>query len=110
MCFVFVLHNLKENLYPIFLEHGFGVCSKTDQFKMYEQLYFSFNFNELRYTENKTGCLHPCSYYEYEIADKQVHQIDGFGLYIAYGTLAVTVKREVQKIIINRKKTQTPGL
>ena len=68
------------------------------QFKMYEQLYFSFNFNELRYTENKTGCLHPCSYYEYEIADKQVHDIEegSFGLFISYGTLAVTVKREVQ--------------
>ena len=65
---------------------------------MYEELYFSLNFNELRYTENKTGCLHPCSYYEYQIADKQVHHIDPdrFGLYIAYGTLAVTVKREVQ--------------
>ena len=71
---------------------------------MYEELYFSLTYNELRFTEDDTGCLHPCSYYEYQIVDKQVHQIDGFGLYIAYGTLAVTVKREVQKIRINRNK------
>ena len=101
LCLFFLLHYFKENLDPIFLEHGiisgFDVCSKMAQFKMYEQLYFSFNFNELRYTEDETGCLHPCSYSEYEIADKQVHGIEeGFGLYIAYGTLAVTVKREVQ--------------
>ena len=30
------------------------------------------------------------------LAHKQVHQIEGFGLYVAFGTLAVTVKREVQ--------------
>ena len=63
---------------------------------MYKELYFSLNFNDLRYTEDETGCLHPCSYYEYEIVDKQVHETaEGIGLYIAYGTLAVTVKREV---------------
>ena len=100
------------NLDSIFLEcifSGFDVCSKMAQFKMYEQLYFSFNFNELRYTEVETGCLHPCSYCEYQIVDKQVHDIEeGFGLYIAYGTLAVTVKREVQPPVyifqLNKKK------
>ena len=83
---------------------GVDVCSKMTQFKMYEELYFSYAYNELRFTEDETGCLHPCSYYEYEIANKQVHHLGGFGLYISYGTLAVTVKREVQKIIINRNK------
>ena len=95
-----VLHYFKDNLDSIFLEcifSGFGVCSKMDQFKMYEELYFSLNFNELRYTEEETGCLHPCSFSEYQIADKQVHKTkEGSGLYIAYGTLAVTIKREVQ--------------
>ena len=80
---------------------GFGVCSKMEQFKMYEELYFYLNYNELHHTEDETGCLHPCSYNEYQIADKQVHHgvKPGFGLFISYGTLAVTVKREVQKII-----------
>ena len=67
-----------------------------EQFKICEELYFNLSYNELSYTEDETGCLHPCSYNEYEIADKQVHQIEGFGLYVAFGTLAVTVKREVQ--------------
>ena len=73
-----------------------------EQFKKYEELYFYLNYNELRHTENKTGCLHPCSYNEYQIADKQVHYgvQDGVGLFISYGTLAVTVKREVQQMII----------
>ena len=95
------LYYLKENFdIIIFLEHwiisGFGFCSEMEQFKICEELYFNLSYNELSYTEDETGCLHPCSYNEYEIADKQVHQIEGFGLYVAFGTLAVTVKREVQ--------------
>ena len=74
---------------------GFGVCSKMEQFKTYEELYFDLAYNELRHTEDETGCLHPCTYYEYQVADKQVHQVHKFGLYITYGTAAVTVKREV---------------
>ena len=67
---------------------------------MYEEVYFNLSYNELRYTEDLTGCLHPCSYNEYQVADKQEHH--GFvsaGLYITYGTLTVTVKKEVQKMI-----------
>ena len=107
-CLTFVLYYFDptccfNNIVHIFL--GLVVCSKSSQYKMYEELYFSLHYNELRYTEVDTGCLHPCSYYEYQIVDKQVHHIEeGFGLYIAYGTLAVTVKREVQKIRINRNK------
>ena len=80
---------------------GFDVCSKMEQFKMYEELYFNLSYNELRYTEDKTGCLHPCSYNEYQVADKQEHHGIVSGLYIAYGTLTVTVRKEVQKKISN---------
>ena len=98
-CLTFVLYYFDptccfNNIVHIFL--GLVVCSKSSQYQMYEELYFSLTYNELRYTEVDTGCLHPCSYYEYQIVDKQVHQMGGFGLHIAYGTLAVTVKREVQ--------------
>ena len=66
---------------------------------MYEDLYFSLAYNELRHTEDETGCLHPCSYNEYQVADKQEHHGIVSGLYIAFGTLTVTVKKEVQKMI-----------
>ena len=78
---------------------GFDVCSKMEQFKMYEQLYFNLSYNELSYTEKETECLHPCTYNDYQVADKQEHHGIVSGLYIAFGTLAVTVKKEVQKII-----------
>ena len=65
---------------------------------MYEELYLNLSIYDLHDTEDKTGCLHPCSYNEYQIAEKEVHHGFAFGLYITYGTLAVTVKKEVQKL------------
>ena len=77
---------------------------------MYEELYFNLSYNELRYTEDETGCLHPCSYNEYQVADKQEHHGFGFGLHIVYGTLAVTVKREVQQMISPESLTEMDNL
>ena len=51
---------------------GFEICSNMNQFEEYERLYFDLAKKDKCHVENTTGCLYPCSYHEYRIADKQV--------------------------------------
>ena len=51
---------------------GLEVCSNMDEFENYERLYFDLAKKDKCHVENTTGCLYPCSYHEYRIADKQV--------------------------------------
>ena len=46
-----------------------------DQFEEYERLYFDLAKKDKCHVENTTGCLYPCSYHEYRVADKQVKNI-----------------------------------
>ena len=66
------------------------------QFKKYESLYFKLSKKDQCFIEDTTGCLYPCSYPEYIIGDKKVYNMGTFGLYISYGSVAVTVKKEVR--------------
>ena len=69
-----------------------------DQFENYESLYFNLSKKDQCFIEDTTGCLYPCSYPEYRIGDKKVYNMGTFGLYISYGSVAVTVKKEVRVI------------
>ena len=66
-----------------------------DQFEKYEDLYFNLAKKDQCFIEDTTGCLYPCSYPEYRVADKKFYNMGTFGLYISYGSVAVTVKKEV---------------
>ena len=66
-----------------------------DQFEKYESLYFNLSKKDQYFIEDTTGCLYPCSYPEYRVGAKKVFNLGSFGLYISYGSLAVTVKKEV---------------
>ena len=46
-----------------------------DQFEKYESLYWDLAKKDKCHVENTTGCLYPCSYHEYGVADKQVRNI-----------------------------------
>ena len=67
-----------------------------DQFEKYESLYFDLSKKDQSFIEDTTGCLYPCSYPEYRVGDKKVYNMGTFGLYISYGSVAVTVKKEVR--------------
>ena len=43
-----------------------------DQFEKYESLYWDLAKKDKCHVENTTGCLYPCSFHEYRVADKQV--------------------------------------
>ena len=75
---------------------GLEVCSNMDQFEKYERLYFNLSKKDQFFIEDTTGCLYPCSYPEYKVGDKKVFPMGAFGLYISYGSVAVTVKKEVR--------------
>ena len=66
------------------------------QFEKYESLYFNLSKKDQCFIEDTTGCLYPCSYPEYIIGAKKVYNMGTFGLYISYGSVAVTVKKEVR--------------
>ena len=67
-----------------------------EQFEKYESLYINLAMKDRYSIENTTGCLYPCSYPEYRIGDKRLYNNLGkSGFWIAYGSLAVTVKKEV---------------
>ena len=66
-----------------------------DQFEKYENLYYDLAKKDLCFIEDTTGCLYPCSYPEYRVVDKKLYNMGTFGLYISYGSVAVTVKKEV---------------
>ena len=78
-----------------------------DQFENYESLYFNLAKKDQCFIEDTTGCLYPCSYPEYIVGAKKVFNFGTFGLYISYGSLAVTVKKEVR--IKFREKIKTPS-
>ena len=75
---------------------GQEVCSNMDQFEKYESLYFNLSKKDQYFIEDTTGCLYPCSYPEYRVGDKKVFNMGTFGLYISYGSVTVTVKKEVR--------------
>ena len=66
-----------------------------DQFGQYESLYFNLSKKDESFIENSTRCLFPCSYPEYRVADKSLYNTGTFGLFITFGSVAVTVKEEV---------------
>ena len=70
-----------------------------EQFEKYESLYFDLSKKDRYFIENTTGCLHPCSYPEYKIGDKGIYnKMGGFGFWISYGSVTVTVKKEVEDV------------
>ena len=73
-----------------------------EQFEKYESLYFDLSKKDRYFIENTTGCLHPCSYPEYRIGDKKIYNVGGFGFWISYGSLAITVEKEV-KVVFSEK-------
>ena len=74
---------------------GLDLCSTMDQFEKYEILYFNLSKKDQYFIEDTTGCLYPCSYPEYRVVDEKLYNMGTFGLYISYGSVAVTVKEEV---------------
>ena len=75
------------------------VCSDMGQFEKYENLYINLAMKDRYSIENTTGCLYPCSYPEYRIGDKGIfNKMGGFGFWISYGSVAVTVKKEVDVV------------
>ena len=72
------------------------VCSDMGQFEKYENLYINLAMKDRYSIENTTGCLYPCSYPEYKIAERRLyHNMGGSGFWISFGSLAITVKKEV---------------
>ena len=70
-----------------------------EQFEMYERLYFDLAKKDRCFIENTTRCLYPCSYPEYRIGDKKIYsKMGGFGFWISYGSVTVTVKKEVEDV------------
>ena len=67
-----------------------------DQFEKYENLYFNISKKDQRFIEDTTGCLYPCSYPEYRIVTESIYNDGMFGFFFSYGSVAVTVKREVR--------------
>ena len=73
-------------------------CSRLQQFETFENETRQLGIMDRGYLEQTTGCLFPCSYTEYVVKGKRpLGGIDGFGLYITYGSLSVTVRKEVTK-------------
>ena len=73
-------------------------CSRLEQFEMFENESMTLAKMDRGYLEQTTGCLFPCSYTEYIVKGKKpLGGLDGFGLYITYGSLSVTVRKEVTK-------------
>ena len=76
-------------------------CSRLQQFEMFEIESMALAKMDRGYLERTTGCLFPCSYTEYIVKGKKpLGGLDGFGLYITYGSLSVTVRKEVMKILL----------
>ena len=75
---------------------GFEHCSHLEQYVKFENLSFSLAKNDKIFIENTTNCLYPCTYLEYRIASKELVNMPGRnGFAISYGSLAVTVRKEV---------------
>ena len=74
-----------------------------EQFEKYESLYFDLAKKDRCFIENTTGCLYPCSYPEYKVAERRLyHNMGGSGFWISYGSLAITVEKEV-KVVSSEK-------
>ena len=71
-------------------------CSRLQQFETFENETKQLGLMDRGYLEQTTGCLFPCLYTEYIVKGKRpIGGLDGFGLYITYGSLSVTVRKEV---------------
>ena len=46
------------------------------------------------YLEAQTGCVFPCTYYQYKLMATDLRDFNVFGLILVYGTLSTTVLRE----------------
>ena len=80
---------------------GFSNCSRLEQFEKYDNTTLDLSKKDRLNIEQKTGCLYPCSYTEYIVKGKKpLGGMPGFGLYLTYGTLSVTVKKEVLECLI----------
>ena len=76
-------------------------CSRLEQFEMFENESMTLAKMDRGYLEQTTRCLFPCSYSEYIVKGKKpMSGLDGFGLYITFGSLSVTVRKEVMKILL----------
>ena len=67
-----------------------------DQFEKFESLYFYLSKRDRQFVEDTTGCLYPCSYPEFRIVAEKIYNYGRFGVFISYGSVAVTVKKEVK--------------
>ena len=75
-------------------------CSRLQQFETFENETKQLGLMDRGYLEQTTGCLFPCSYTEYVVKGKKpISGLDGFGLYITYGSLSVTVRKEVIEVM-----------
>ena len=80
---------------------GFSNCSRLEQFEKYDNTTLDLSKKDRLNIEQKTGCLYPCSYTEHIVKGKKpLGGMPGFGLYLNYGTLSVTVKKEVLECLI----------
>ena len=46
------------------------------------------------YLEAQTGCLFPCTYYQYRLMATDLRDFNQFGAILVYGSLSTTVLRE----------------
>ena len=77
---------------------GLGVCSTMDQFDKFEAISAKIVRGDKKFIKDFTGCLFPCTYLEYNVVEEQLLR-GRHGLGIYYGSVAVTVKTEVSKLI-----------
>ena len=69
-----------------------------DQLDKFEKISAMIVRGDKRFIEDFTGCLFPCTYLEYNVVEEQLLR-GNHGLGIYYGSVAVTVKTEVSKLI-----------
>ena len=73
---------------------GHRVCSKRDQFDLFESNYFKLGRMDQPFVEAQTGCLLPCTYDEYRVLATGLRDFNKYGVVLTYGSLGTTVLTE----------------